>query len=311
MKISKTKKLQSGGAIILAILTAALVTTLTATTIHEVGITLDQVQGSHDNLQAKQLARGVVDWGRNILADDRRTNAAVDHLKEPWAIKVPPTKVEGGEISGELNELSGHFNINSIFIDGQINKQNVHVLTKLMQYAGVSQNERTTLISSIQNWYISQNQRMSQPSTKSSSQSSYSVLALNELLSIKTFKPETLFRLRPYIVALPDSSSAINVNTAPPEVLAASIEGMTLDLARVIVAERNNAWFKDTSDFKTRLQAHSIDVNADSFKVMSRYFLASGRARYGIAMVRVEALLDRSLEENESAWPSIAWQKQL
>ena len=38
----------------------------------------------------------------------------------------------------------------------------------------------------------------------------------------------------------------------------------------------------------------------------SRHFLATGRARFGVSMVRMEVLLDRSQN-----WPTIVWQKLL
>jgi general secretion pathway protein K len=38
--------------------------------------------------------------------------------------------------------------------------------------------------------------------------------------------------------------------------------------------------------------------------VQSRFFLVTGRARRGVAMVRMEVLLDR----NET-WPDIVWQR--
>ena len=52
----------------------------------------------------------------------------------------------------------------------------------------------------------------------------------------------------------------------------------------------------------------SPDMKPDPARIAitSRHFLATGRARYGVAMVRMEVLLDRSQN-----WPTIVWQKLL
>ena len=92
---------QRGAAVILALLTVALVAGLAAASVGDLGVAMDQVTGRHDQAQARQLARGAVDWARNVLAEDARSSS-VDHLGEAWATKVPPTPVEEGEVSGEL-----------------------------------------------------------------------------------------------------------------------------------------------------------------------------------------------------------------
>ena len=104
---------QRGAAVILVLLTVALVAGLAAASVGDLGVAMDQVTGRHDQAQARQLARGAVDWARNVLAEDARSSS-VDHLGEAWATKVPPTPVEEGEVSGELQELSGRLNLNNL-----------------------------------------------------------------------------------------------------------------------------------------------------------------------------------------------------
>jgi general secretion pathway protein K len=91
-------------------------------------------------------------------------------------------------------------------------------------------------------------------------------------------------------------------------VLVAAAPGLGVDTARVLVAERGRAWFKDVADFEARLKSRSPDANPDVSRLAttSRHFLVTGRARFGVAMVRMEVLLDRSQN-----WPTIVWQKLL
>jgi len=49
---------------------------------------------------------GRLDWARAVLSDDRRSNS-VDHLGEPWALRLPPMPVDKGELSGYIEDQHG------------------------------------------------------------------------------------------------------------------------------------------------------------------------------------------------------------
>ena len=51
------------------------------------------------HVQAQTLVQAGVDWSRAVLGDDRRLSN-IDHLGEPWALRLPPMSVEGGELAG-------------------------------------------------------------------------------------------------------------------------------------------------------------------------------------------------------------------
>src|SRR5205085_2034572 len=59
------------------------------------------------------------------------------------------------------------------------------------------------------------------------------LLEAAELARVPGFDAPVRERLRPFVTALP-RPTAINANTAPPEVLAAVIEGLDLDAARAL-----------------------------------------------------------------------------
>ena len=44
-----------------------------------------------DHVQAQLIIKAGVDWARAVLSDDRRASN-VDHLGEPWALRLPPMK---------------------------------------------------------------------------------------------------------------------------------------------------------------------------------------------------------------------------
>lgn len=303
---------QAGAAVILALLTVALVAGLAAAAVGDLGVALDQVSGRHDQAQARQLARAAIDWARNVLAEDARTTQ-VDHLGEAWATRVPPTPVEEGEISGELQELSGRFNLNNLASDGADIVQ-VQSFLRLLTTVGVGDGDALDLTAALLDWLDADDS----PRLPGGAESAWygaqtpprraangPLLAVNELLQVRGFTPELVARLTPFVAALPGGTQ-INVNTAPAEVLAAVVPDLSLDAARLLVVERSRAWFKDTADFKARLPSADLQPDLTRLSVTSRHFLATGRARYGVAMVRMEVLLDRSQN-----WSTIVWQKLL
>lgn len=304
---------QHGAAVILALLTVALVAGLAAAAVGDLGVALDHVSGRHDQAQARQLARGAVDWARNVLAEDARSSQ-VDHLGEAWAVKVPPTPVEEGQISGELHELSGRFNLNNLAQANGGDIVAVEQFQRLLALLGVGEGEALDLTAALLDWLDADDS----PRLPAGAESAWygaqnpprrptngPLVAVSELTQVRGFTPQLVARLTPLVAALPPGT-AINVNTASAEILATVVPGLSRDAARVLVVERSRAWFKDVSDFKARLPSHDSNPDLTRLAVTSRHFLATGRARYGVAMVRMEVLLDRSQN-----WPTIVWQKLL
>ena len=310
---------QRGAAVILALLTVALVAGLAAASVGDLGVAMDQVTGRHDQAQARQLARGAVDWARNVLAEDARSST-VDHLGEAWATKVPPTPVEEGEVSGELQELSGRLNLNNLVrADGSSGSTSADIVEveqfqRLLGLLGTGQSEAGSLTTALLDWLDSDDT----PRLPGGAESTWygaqtpprraanaPLVAVSELLQVRGFTPQLVARLTPFVATLPVGST-VNVNTAPAEVLAAVVPGLSLDAARVLVVQRSRAWFKDLADFKARLPSQEMQPDITRLATTSRHFLATGRARFGVSMVRMEVLLDRSQN-----WPTVVWQKLL
>lgn len=303
---------QRGVAVLLALLTLALVTGLAAAAFAELGVAIDALQGRHDQAQARQLARGAVDWARNVLSEDARTSA-VDHLGEAWAIRIPPTPVDDGEVGGEIQDLSGRINLNDLLAGGTESGHTRTHFQGLLQIIGVAPPGSTALTNALLDW-LDADDSPRQPGGAESGwyaqqdpprrPGNAPLVSVEELLQVRGFDAGLLARLAPFVAALP-ADTRINVNTAAPEVLAAIVPGLGVDGARVLVAERERAWFRDLADFKARLPrsgAPGAEADLGHLATTSRHFLVTGRARYGVSMIRMEALLDR-----HQNWADILW----
>jgi general secretion pathway protein K len=124
-----------------------------------------------------------------------------------------------------------------------------------------------------------------------------------ELARIRGFNRDIRARLRPFVTALP-SFTTVNVNTAPPEVLAAIVEGLGIGNARTLTLQRARAHFRDQADFLNRLPQGAGGEESD-IGTSSNYFLATLSVAIGEAQAEGVVLLNR----DEGGWPAIVWRK--
>ena len=96
-------KHDAGAALVLAMMLAALASSIVAGLLWHQQLWLRQYDFQRDQSQAQSLARSGIDWARLILQEDARSNN-VDHFGEQWAIRLPPTPLENGEIGGEITD---------------------------------------------------------------------------------------------------------------------------------------------------------------------------------------------------------------
>jgi general secretion pathway protein K len=131
------------------------------------------------------------------------------------------------------------------------------------------------------------------------------LLDIDELALVRGFDDNVRARLRPYITALP-ATTAVNVNTAPAEVIAAVVDNLDLGGAQNMVAQRDRAYLRTTVEFTDRLP-RGAEVASDAVSVSSDYFMATLRVTIGGAQARGKALFSRK----SASWPDIVWRKYL
>jgi len=125
-----------------------------------------------------------------------------------------------------------------------------------------------------------------------------------ELAAVRGADPTLLARLTPFIEAL-DAPTAINVNTAPPEVLMAAIGGLDATAAAMLVANRAKTPFASISEFRARLPGSALAIDETVLSVKSDWFVVTIEARQGDTVARARALLKRA---NAPDWPAVVWQ---
>ena len=261
-----------------------------------------------DHVQAQALIQSGVDWSRAVLADDRRSNS-VDHLGEPWALRLPPMPVENGELAGDIADQQGLFNLNNLVKGGKVNLAQLVHFQRLLSLLGLP----TALAGALVDWIDADSEPQTQGGAEDETYlalrppylaANRPLIDVAELALVRGFDDGVRARLRPFVTALP-RFTAVNANTASPEVLAAVVQGLGMDGARALVAQRERAHFRDLTDLLRQLPM-GVLVAAEDISFSSDYFMATLRVTIGGAQARGVALLERG---NTGGWPAIVWRK--
>lgn len=256
-------KRQRGVALITAVLVVALATIL-AVSVGFKGY-LDQRRSvtAFSLDQGFEIATGAEAWAADILRKDRIGGSKTDDFTEMWATPMPPIPVDGGEVAGQLEDMQGRFNLNSL-----VKLQN-NVLVKdeaavqrfknLLQILELEEKWADLLVdwmdSDIEpgfpdgaedNVYTSLSPAYRPPNMR--------ITRASELLAISGMDLERYRKLEPFVTALP-ANMPINLCTAAPEVLDSLIVGQReFTLARENTAElRKQRCYPSLQEFESRL----------------------------------------------------------
>jgi general secretion pathway protein K len=121
--------------------------------------------------------------------------------------------------------------------------------------------------------------------------------SVDSLLNVPGFTPEIVARLRPFVTVLPTQTS-VNMNTAPAEVIAAIVPGMSLSSAQAFVSRRQSAFMLNTAQVQLTLQGTGglppgVDISQIPMDVTTSYFLVHGRVQHERAEVDRTTLIYR------------------
>ena len=266
-----------------------------------------QAELTAEHVQAQALVQAGIDWGRALLSDDRRL-ASVDHLGEPWALRLPPIPVDNGELAGQIDDQQGLFNLNNLVRNGTVSPAHLAQFRRLLEILALPDALAASLVDWLDADGVPQPQGGAESGYYQGLQPPY--LAANrplgdvaELALVRGFDEAVRARLRPFVTALP-RFTPVNVNTASPEVLAAVVGNLDLDAARALTAQRSRAYFRNLSEFLAELPPGAV-ADGNNVTTASQYFVASARVTIGGAQARGSALLERE----SRGWPTVVWRK--
>jgi len=278
----KSLRPQRGTAVIIAMLVLALAVAGAAAMLERQDLDARALQSQRDYEQARWMLRGGMHWARSILAEDARAGTS-DHQRELWASGLPPTDVQLGSLAGGIRDEQGLFNLNNLLRGGKPDPLQVAALGRLLGAIGLSSALADAIAARID------------PKRP--------LADVGELAGLPGLDADALGRLRRYATALP-RPTAVNINTAPAEVLAAIVEGLALSEAQALARRLASDPVRTRDEFQTRLRPN-LRPNLEAISASSQFFVVMGRAKVGDADLRMEALLQRT----GTGLPVIVWQR--
>lgn len=310
-----------GAAIIAALLVVTLAAILVAGLLWREEVQIHRVDSARLASQTQAIERGALDYARLILRSSADASPTVDYIGQVWSMPLQRTRLSDfltqiGEVraeqgqstylGGSIEDAQSRFNLRNLvtFVAGPsgpvIDPAAVASYERLLITLGlpVQLADQTALYmrssQAAQSLATGPANGVFQASAESTSGAPLPVYSLDGLLDVPGYSPAVLARLAPFVTVLPVSST-VNVNTAPAEVIAAIIPGLTLAAAQNVVAARSKAYFRDTGDLQTLLRASGVTLPAgNSIDVRSRFFTVHENVQHERAESNRDTLIYRA-----------------
>lgn len=300
---------QRGAAVLVAMLVVAIAALAASSFMFRSQVEWRRFENLNRMDQAQWVLRAAQQWGATVLLDDAR-NSSVDHRGEAWATRLPPVEAEGYRMSGLMEDQEGRFNLNNLVLNGEVDGQQLAIFVRLLSALRLPE----SLAVAVADWIDAD----ALPFNANSVDSAYyaglptpyratnqALININELLRVKGMDRNTLSVLRPFVTVLP-TRTAINVNTASPEVLVALVQGLSSEEAYSMVAKRERVYYRNITDFQQALPS-GMTAPASGISVSSQYFLVQARASNERLSIGNQALYRRV----GAALPDLVWRTDL
>lgn len=273
---------QRGIALITAIFVVVLASIAATALLSATGIALRRTENLQNSEAAWWYAEGLENWVATLL---KRPPGApdVDGLGDPWAQPVDYLPFDRGGVRGQLSDLQGRFNLNNLAATGTAGayyRQQFRLL--LANLPGVDLTGLPDLGAAVQQW-ISPTMRNGGGSAVDATYylsldvpyrpSGQLMTSPSELLAVEGVTPKIYSALKPYITALPQSGTPINLNTAPLPVLlslASDVDGAKLE---DFVKSRVKQPLQKVEDaYDAKINLLPADVTKTHVSVSTSYF---------------------------------------
>lgn len=289
---------QQGVALIMALVIISLATVLAVAFVDQQQQSIQRSETATHLSQAWQYALGAEAWAAQILARDRK-NSAIDSLDEVWAQDLPPLPVPGGQIHGQLQDLQARINLNDLVIEQKLDSITSARLQRLLRQLELE----PMLVERLADWIDRDFERQPQgaedetylaqtPPYRSANQPFTSPA---ELRLLNGLDGEAYARLAPFVAALPDTT-AVNVNTAPAEVLMTLDENLDSSRAEAVLRARQERPFADLAALKRLPELKDVSLDDSRLDVVSNYFLLISRVTVGSARLLLYSVLHRGAD---------------
>jgi general secretion pathway protein K len=220
--------------------------------------------------QALHFGLGAEALAADVLMQDAQSSATLTTLTGPWAQATQPLPItpdnnpEGepiGTMQGALEDMMGRFNLNSLARLGADGKTEdplpLQQFQRLLQSVGLE----TKWAGMARDW-IDQDTVASDPDGAEDSvytsqtppyrTGNWPMMSPSELMNLPGFGADRYRKIAPYVTALPNANTWINICTAPALVLESLVDGLSGEWSgnpAVLATGRKSGCFPDKNTF--------------------------------------------------------------
>jgi general secretion pathway protein K len=291
---------QRGAALLTAMIIVTLVATLAAGMVWQQWRAV-QVEGAERaRAQSAWVLYGALDFAQLILREDRKSGRPTA-LTEPWATPLAESRLstflavdkanadEGPEafLSGNISDAQARYNLTNLVSGGKIVPAELEALERLCQTLGVDAGVAVRIANGL---------RDATPVATGTGTATTSAAAPLQPKTIAQLAwlgidQSSLQALRPYVVLLPVVTK-VNVNTAPKEVLIATIKGLDAGTAERLIQIRQRTPFKNMTTFAAEVPTLApLPANLDT---VSNFFEVRGRLRLADHVLTERSMVQRA-----------------
>jgi general secretion pathway protein K len=299
------RRSEHGVALLVTLMALALMTLLVMDFTTAAALGYRSAAGQANQLRAEYLARSAISVGLSLLATDSQQDALArtphDGLDEAWSQPFPPVPLGGGSAQVSIMDEARKININLLVNQrtGQLNPVYVGIVERLLANVGVS----PQLVPAIIDWLDPD----SVESPGGAEATYYLTLTppyeprngpmptIGDLRMIRGVDDATFFVLQRYLTAAPEPR--VNINTAPPEVIAALLPQLSANpsLVKQIVQARMVQPFLVITDVGNLAGMGELGVPLMRLiTTRSFYFTVRGMGTYAGARARIVATFRRN-----------------
>ena len=306
---------QGGAALLLAMLTVALVATLASAALWQQWRQVEIETAQRGRSQTAWMMTGALDWARLILREDAMSaqGMGVDHLWEPWALPVQESKLstflsqdqqwrEGDTevfLSGQITDAQSRMNVMNLIEDNKVSPKMLARFAALFERLNLPLGELQNLATQLQAAMQAKVDKSTPPNA--APPKAFLVPQQTAQLAWLGLSPSTLAALQPHITLLPEPTP-VNLNTASAEVLSASLPGLDLASARQAVEKRQRGHWASLDAAREALGAPGRQLDDKQHSIQSRFFEINGRMRIDDVVQQEQTLVRRDGNQVSMVW---------
>lgn len=191
---------------------------------------------------------------------------------QAWANGQPPMQLDNGQLEVHIEDLAGRFNITPLFTNNPDEKVMRQRWLRLQNLLEVTPLETEVL-------------------------QGLSLSDISQLRQVPGVDAHWYTRMQPWISLL-GQDATLNINTAS-DMLLATLEGVSPELARRLVAERPLQGYASVEDFTYTPGLIGLGINNTGLGINSRWLRIKTEVRLGQSRLRLESDVVRDLKTGE------------